>query len=143
MSLTIDIDGTTPVLRRGSISVDLRIEERGTASFTVVDTTGTASYQKGQPVTIDDVNAVRIFGGVIDAVESYAQSPAGGLYHSIRCTDWHYLADKRLVAESYLDKTCGFIVDDIYNNYLAAEGVTIHWYQGEPVKIRVPKSPEA
>ncbi len=122
--LTIDIDGNTPVVKKGSVVIELRIEERSIAEFVVVDTAGTASYQKGQPVTIDDADG-RIFGGVIDTAEVIAIAPAGGLYHFIRCADWHYLADKRLVAESYEDKTCGFIVDDIFDKYLDEEGVTI------------------
>ena len=122
--LTVDIDGSTPVIKKGSVNIGLRIMGRGAAEFIVTDIAGTASYQKGQPVTIDDATG-RIFGGVIDAPEKVAQSPSGGLYHSISCADWHYLADKRLIAESYLATDAGDIVTDIHTKYLADEGITV------------------
>lgn len=122
--LTVDIDGDSPVTRKGSPVIELRIEERSTADFVVVDTAETATYTKGQPVTIDDATG-RIFGGVIDTPETVAMSPAGGLYHFIRCADWHYLADKRLIAESYLATAAGTIVADIRTKYLLDEGVTV------------------
>jgi len=125
VAMVANIDGEIPYLRKGDTQIELRIEERSVAQLTVVDLLGTASYQRGQPITIYDTTDTRIFGGVIDSVETSAMSPIGGLYHLIQCADWHYLADKRLVAESYEDKTCGYIVDDIFDNYLDEEGVTI------------------
>lgn len=123
-SVIVVVDGEVPYLRKGGTTVDLRIEERGVAEFTIVDIAGTASYQKGQPVTIYDTTDTRIFGGVIDSVETSAMSPTGGLYHFVQCADNHYFADKRLVAESYLATAAGTIVSDIITNYLAAEGIT-------------------
>ncbi len=121
----VEIDGAEISLAKNSLLVELRIEERSTAEFAVVDLLGTASYQKGQPVEVYDTDNNLIFGGVIDSPETGLIAPSGELLHPMRCADWHYLADKRLVAESYEDKTCGFIVDDIYDKYLADEGVTI------------------
>ena len=45
--------------------------------------------------------------------------------HYINCKDMTYLADKRLIAKSYLNMYCGDIVRDIITNYLGVEGVTI------------------
>ncbi|GAH13373.1 unnamed protein product, partial [marine sediment metagenome] len=51
-------------IRKGSLLVDKRIEERSTADFTIVDIPGTATYQKGQAVEIyDDIGGLE-FGGV-------------------------------------------------------------------------------
>jgi len=122
---TIYIDGIEIVTKKGSIVVENRIEERSIANFTTIDLDGTASYTKGQPVLIYDPNGLLIFGGVIDNPETVRTAPSGELLHPISCVDYHYFADKRLVAASYEDKTCGFIVEDIFDNYLAEEGVTI------------------
>ncbi len=119
------INGTEVLIEKGSIVVENRIEERSIANFTVVDLAGTASYSKGQAILIYDPNDVLIFGGVIDNPETVRAAPSGELLHPITCVDYHYFADKRLVAESYESKTCGFIVDDIFDKYLDAEGVTI------------------
>jgi len=128
MASTVEIDSAEVVLARGSLTIDLRIEERSIAEFTVIDPDGSLSYQKGQPVLIYDVTDTLIFGGVIDNPEKFVRAPAGGLHHPIRCADWHYLADKRLVAESYLAAgyaNVGAIVTDIHTKYLAGEGITI------------------
>lgn len=125
MATQVKIDGTEVVIEKASLIVENRIEERSIANFTIVDTLGTATYYKGQAVLIYDPNNVLIFGGVIDNPETVRAAPSGELYHPITCADYHYFADKRLVAESYEDKTCGFIVDDIFDKYLDPEGVTI------------------
>jgi len=119
----ISIEGAYPEIRKYSRMVELRIEARSIAEFTVVDVEGILSYSKGQAVTIND-SVSRIFGGFIDTVETFAMSPAGGLFHHIVCVDNHYLADKRLVAEAHLATAAGTIVSSIVTNYLADEGVT-------------------
>ena len=98
---TIEIGGVAVQYEKGSLSVELRVEERSIARFTVIDIVGATSYQRGQPVQIYDNTGDLIFGGIIDTPERFRQVTQGGLDHPIRCIDWHYLADKRLVAESY------------------------------------------
>lgn len=44
-------------------------------------------------------------------------------YHSIRCIDNHYLATKRVIAETYKNVQAGDVLTDIFSKYLAAEGV--------------------
>jgi len=134
-SIEVVIADTLPVLVKGSPVVENRIEERSTAQFTVVDLGGALSYQQGQPVAIYDTADELIFGGVIDNPEKIRLAPSGELYHPIRCKDWHYLADKRLVAESYLATAAGTIVEDIVTKYLAAEGVTIENVEDGPIII--------
>ena len=124
-ALGIQVDETAVDILKGSLLVDLRIEERSVAEFTIVDLLGTASFLQGQSVIIYDPDNTLIFGGVIGVPETIRTAPSGELLHPIRCIDYHYFADKRLVAESYEDKTCGFIVDDLFDKYLDGEGVTI------------------
>jgi hypothetical protein len=63
-------------------------------------------------------------GYVMDAQR---QSPgwSSTMLHDLACADNHYLADKRIAATSYANQTCGFMVTDLWTNYLAPEGVTI------------------
>lgn len=124
-SLTFTINGIAVQLRKGSLLIEERIEERSIAGFIVSDRMGSASYQRGQPVVIYDKDLAVVFGGVIETPGKVAMAPAGGLYHPIRCVDWHYLADKRLVAESYLATAAGTIVEDIRVKYLADEGIIV------------------
>ncbi len=131
-TFTITINGIAIQWRKGSLLIEERIEERSIAEFTVVDVDGVASYQRGQPVIIYDAGTEVVFGGVIDTPEKVAMAPSGGLFHPIRCTDWHYLADKRLIAESYLATAAGTIVEDIRVKYLAAEGITVGRIEAGP-----------
>ena len=120
------IGGVTLDLVKGSSMASQRIEERSIAEFIVIDLLGTLNFQRGQPVELYDAEDTLIFGGVIDVPEKVAMAPTGGLYHSISCIDWHYLADKRLVVAAWAVPTsAGTIVTATHASYLAAEGVTI------------------
>lgn len=60
-----------------------------------------------------------------------------GIYHYIKCADYHYKADKRIAAESYKNKTAGYIVADLRTKYLNAEGVTVGEIQDGPTLKQV------
>jgi hypothetical protein len=49
---SVFIGGTLVTLVAGSLSLDNRIEERSTASFTIIDLTAALSYQRGQVVEV-------------------------------------------------------------------------------------------
>lgn len=119
------IGGELYQIEKGSLLIDTRIEERSIAQFTIVDLESAYTFQQGQPIEISLPDGNLRFTGVIDDPEQIRTGPEGGLLHPIRCKDAHYYADKRLVAESYEDKTCGFIVDDLFDKYLDDEGITI------------------
>jgi len=129
---TIKIDGIEVVTAKDSLVVECRIEERSTADFDVIDLVGAASYTRGQPVEIRDPDDNLVFGGFIDTPSSQRAYPGGGLIHHISCMDNHYLADKRLVVNSYVSQTAGYIVEDIFDHYLSLEGVTIGEIQAGP-----------
>ncbi len=124
MALSVEIDGNAVQILKGSVSIDLKIEERASASFTVVDTGGVADYVRGNKVEIFDSTPTLIFQGFIDTPGRARVGATGSeLLHDIECMDNHYLADKRLVVKSYSGQTLEFIVEDILTDYLVAEGI--------------------
>lgn len=123
-SITVAVDETKVDILKGSPLIENLIEARSIAGFTIVDLASSLEFQKGQPVEMWDICEALIFGGLIDTPERAAMAPAGGLYHPIRCADYHYFADKRLIAESYLATATEDIVKDIRTKYLADEGIT-------------------
>ena len=131
MSLIVKINGTQVIAEKDSLDIEKRLEERSTASFNVIDMDGTGAYVRGMPIGIYD-GAVLIFGGFIDTPDRVRLFPSGGLLHSITCMDNTYAADKRLVVNSYQNKTAGYIVEDIFNQYLAPEGITKGVIQAGP-----------
>lgn len=115
--------GGQPVrMLANTLSIDDAIGERSTASFTVVTDFGTRFY-KGQPVEIYDKQTL-LFRGVVD--KSTEERPPGTaiLYHNVSCVDWHYLADKRVIAKAYEMTAAGDIISDIITSILADEGVS-------------------
>ena len=120
--MKITIGGTEVAIRSGTLEMEDSIDERSTLSFVVLDEDGDQEYSKGQPVyLIDELRA--IFGGVVENVYTTVKQPSGYKLHEIECIDWHYLADKRVVAEAYEDTQPGVIVKAIVDDYLADEGV--------------------
>lgn len=131
MALVLTIGGVALEIRKRTLSIPKTVEGRSTAFFIVADSDASDHYVRGDPVIILD-GANTLFKGLVYSSKENRMAPAGGLYHTVKCMDWHYLADKRLVAESYTDQTAGAIVADIRTNYLAAEGVTVGTIQAGP-----------
>src|SRR5690348_1521442 len=90
-------------------------------------------------------NLETVFSGVIDKpVSKYLSLAGNGKLHNINCTDWIYLADKKIVAKAYnviyeypgtslqpgantfpgRPFTAGSVVKDLLSTYLADDGVT-------------------
>ncbi|MFA5667552.1 MAG: hypothetical protein WC944_11245, partial [Candidatus Cloacimonadaceae bacterium] len=122
--IQISINSYPVVLAANTLNINWQLEGRQTASFDVIDLDGSDTYTDGQIVEIES-NGELIFSGVIQEPESERLSPSGGLIHHIQCIDWHYLADKRLAAESYISQSAGDIATDLFTKYLEPEGVTI------------------
>src|SRR5258708_6305178 len=108
----------------GTLSINSTIGKRSTASFTV-KTDNNTHFQQYQQVWIYDTTNTLIFSGYISQPKETKPGFQPVLEHTITCIDQHFLADKRVVAASYTGKSYGFIVNDIYTNILASEGITI------------------
>lgn len=140
--VSVFVDNTKVKIRNGQLGIDDHIGERSTANFTIVDTPGTASYSRGQPVSIyDDDRAVAsgtpIFSGFIDTPEGEVLTPSGALYHQISCMDNHYLADKRIAAKVWENKPSASMVSELVTDYLADEGVSVGQIQTGDTLTRV------
>jgi len=141
MSMSVFINGiwiSSPLYtQRDSIFIGKQVEERSTASFIIVDGNGTETFTRGMPIMITRPWGlppffVVEFAGFIDTVTKTRLSPTSGLLHEIICMDNHYLIDKRLVVKAYSSQTLAFIVNDIWTDYLQAEGITIGSIQTGP-----------
>ena len=135
------IDDTRVKVRNSQINIDSRIDERSVANFTVVDTPGTASYDRAQRVNIYDnagaSTGTAIFSGFIDTPDSLVLSPSGALLHDISCIDNHYLADKRIAAKIWTNKSSASMISELITDYLASEGVSAGTIQTGETLTRV------
>jgi len=132
-SLMLIPDGWSTGYLSGTLSIDERVEERSVCSFDVRDDSGTSHFLKGQQVWVRDWNHNVVFAGVIESVEEVLLPGTTALVHSIEVTDWHYLADKRVIAEAWEDTLAGDIVKDIIADVLTYEGVTEGTIEDGPV----------
>ena len=113
--------GSEMLTSADSITIDNGIEERSTAQISVIDERNLMSFQKGQPIFVYDDDEL-VFGGVVEAAERIKHT--SDATHSLSCIDWHYLADKRIMAKAYEGETADDIIKDIILTYLADEGIT-------------------
>ena len=139
--MNITIGGISVDFQIGTFELEDSIDERSTCSFIVLDPTNSATYSKGQPVLITTDSHKLIFGGVVEESEAKVIGPSDYTFHSIRCCDWHYLADKRIIAEAYEDKTIDYIVKDIVDTYLDDEGVQYITANADQVLFLQPSFP--
>lgn len=123
---SVYIAGNLTNIIAGSLRVDSAIGRRSQASFTAWSTDGTTHFQQYQQITIYDHAGTLIFSGYIDQPKEQKPGFSALMLHTIQAAiDQHFLADKRRVAASYTNKTCGFIAQDLVNTILVQEGVTI------------------
>lgn len=123
----VNIAGADQLVEAGTLQCQSSVGKIGAASFT---TEGTTNFQQYNQVAVYDQNNVLAFSGYIGTPDETANGyndPLG--YHgtldtAITCMDQTWLAIKRRISAVYLNKTCGYIVQDILNNILSQEGVT-------------------
>lgn len=122
---TVTIGGQFVFVEAGTLTVDNTIGKRSQASFTVKHDIYT-HFQEYQQCSIYDQTGTLVFSGYLTQPKEQYHGYAGNNYliSTIQCIDQHWLADKRLVAATYVNKTVGYIAQDIMNNILAQEGVT-------------------
>jgi hypothetical protein len=141
MSYSVSVDGNAVFIEASSLTIDNTIGRRSSASFTAKTDTNT-HFRDYQQVSIYDDSNTLIFSGYITNPKEQKSGFSNILEHSIQCCDQHYLADKRLVAASFTNKTCGYIAQWLVTNILSQEGVTVgQIYDGlEPSPTLYPSS---
>jgi hypothetical protein len=131
----VALDGVTTLLQHGSMQITRAIGQRSTGQFVVVDTTGTARYYQGQPVVITDNLNNTAFAGVVTSDQRIRATQGATIEHTVQVSDNHYYADAKLAPYAATNKTCGQIVNDLINNFLAPEGVTAGQIDSGPVVV--------
>jgi hypothetical protein len=126
----------TALYQPGSLNISDEISGRSTSGFQLVDKSGAYHTSPGQAIEIYDNALNLIFGGMVEDPEEENPLGTNTLFLPVQCVDQQALADRWLVAESYDNQTCGFIVNDFITKYLAQEGVTAGTIQDGPLVSR-------
>lgn len=123
--LVVTVAGTSYTAKDdNSFKIRDRQNERSQYDFTLTDTTGTATFSKGQKVVVTDSTLGTLFTGVIHTAKPLNLIPQPYVDWSINCTDLHYDADKRTINKNYTNQYAGTITMDMHAKVLAAEGIT-------------------
>jgi hypothetical protein len=114
-------------IRMDSLSIEKRIEERSVASFVVSDNGGEYDFRQGEPVEIFIEDDELFFSGVVASSEKKIIRVFPEVYaeHVVNCIDYHYAADKRLAAKTYVEADIRDIVQDLFDSYLKDESIEI------------------
>ncbi len=107
-----------------SISISDAVNERSTASLSILDKTGTYRPVIGETVEIYDDTDLVFAGTIDDLPEEVIEGTSILRYNNVPLVDFHQIADRKIVAEAYESKTAGYIVTDILTKYLADEDIT-------------------
>lgn len=134
MAYSMTIAGNAEYPQSGSLNVIDNINDRSTASFSIISTN---TITVGQQVIILS-GATRVFGGTIDSFK-VTNVPKGSSIkkYDLTCVDFNQIADRRRVAQVYENRSVTYIVNDIITNYLSAEGITAGTIQTGPTLTKV------
>ena len=121
---SVFIDGQSVFVEAGTLTIDKAVGQRSTAQFLLYSDQVT-HYEQAQQVSIYDQNNVLTFSGYINQPQEQMQGFQPQLEVQVQCMDQHYLADKRVVAATFQNRSRSYIVAYLLNNILATEGVTL------------------
>src|SRR6266705_76539 len=124
MSTTGTIGGVTVLIEDGgTLSIQTKLDERDRCRFIAADPTGTAIFFKDQKVVITETVAGTLFTGYVNKAKRLNLVPNPFVYWDIDCLPPQYALDKRTSNRQYTNQYAGAIVADLYNRYMAPEGV--------------------
>ena len=122
MTMDIKVDGVSRQIKAGTLNIEMELEERTTADFELEDDAGTLEVPQGEQVEVFD-DAALIFAGITERSTEQVILPQGSKTIKVEVKDWHYLADKRHVGDSFENQTIRFIARDLIANFLVEEDV--------------------
>lgn len=126
-AFTATIGGSPVNVIAGTLRVDNQIGQRSTGQIGVWSALGT-TWQYGTRVIVTDDQGSVVYSGYVVKDKATrgagARQGVGYLEHDISLMDNCYRADKRRVFKTYLGVTADYIVNDLLNYYLVAEGVS-------------------
>jgi hypothetical protein len=120
MSRTFFVDSEEILVAPGW-SISEKINARSTMQVTVIDKQNATITQGSEFQMFNGVT--KIFEGVILRIRKQETDP-GFLYYALDIVDNSALADKRVIAKTYINETAGDIVTDLISEVLGEENVT-------------------
>lgn len=134
---TVTISGSSVTLQEGTLQITSRVDDKDKATFTVIDSSGTAAYTKGQPVRITDSQLGLLFSGFINKPTCTNLFPSATNMWSVDCVNKFVVAAKKATKPpstttgrkhhrggKHKNQHSGTIVANQIKEYVEPEGVT-------------------
>ena len=123
--ITCTIANVAVSVGNASFTVEDPLESRSVLTFTALDSTGTASYTRGEPVVFTDPGIITYTGYVQSDQPTKDGLASSYVEHVITCMDGVYSLGKRSNSTNYLNWKAGNIAVDFVRRDLSNEGITI------------------
>lgn len=126
MAIGVRIAGQDITTLENSVNISERVNERSSASLVAQSKLSDSVRIKKRDTVVlyDTVTTDVLFAGFVDKVKEKQIGQTGAVRnHSIICVDNHYLADKRIVAAAFENKTVTQILTTLLNGKAAEEGI--------------------
>jgi hypothetical protein len=124
---TYTIAGKKVTVQKNTLSINDKLNQRTTASFTVIEPD--FEITKGMDVYIEQDGHV-IFAGKVHKPRKNGDKIR---YVSVSCVDFSQMIDKRVIAEVYENALAGDIVKDFIDKVFSQEGISEGVIQDGPV----------
>ena len=116
------------LMKRDSMGIHHRVEERSTAEVTVKDSQGCERdvpwhFEEGQQVTFRDQWADVHFSGIVSSSKEELLRNRSFIWHDVEFADEHYRIDKLIVKGTWQNTMVGDQVRDLLGQYFGAEGI--------------------
>jgi len=118
MQIFISLIDRTSNFRSGTLEIEDVINERSTARLQLVDITGSLSIQDGEPIEVYDNDLNLIFSGYLLFPKKFVPIGNDAIFYDLECADQHQIADRWLVAKTYLNTSEQDIESELYHTYL-------------------------
>ena len=111
------------------------INQQKQFEVTVIDNPNNANIEKGLEVKLYIDGNVE-FIGIIQKVERWEDTP-NKIHYRLICLTFFKIMEKRLIGAVFENKTAGYIINYIIDNYLADEGITAGTIEDGPTFDKV------
>lgn len=115
----------TDNFRTNSLEISDVINEKSTGRIQLYDESGLLDIVEGNPIQVYDNNAILIFSGYIYFPKKFIPIGQNIIFYDCDLVDNHLIADRFLVAETFLNISASDIVFNLFYNYLFPEGITL------------------
>lgn len=127
MSITCTVGGVSYNITAEQFHIVDTLEVRSILTITLQDSTGTVTFQRGQPVVLTDSTLGTLYSGFVGQDLPGKAGPASAyVEHILTCYDKQYWFDKGTNSTNYYNEYAGDIaVDFVINGQPGREGVTV------------------